>query len=135
MPGRFALFIQTTALAAEENMQERRRAAELNQSASSALAVFLRVAGIVSTVTGVPVAAITRRQRGGRPNRHRNNPTTAARLATIYLTVTVCNVRQASLARAIGRHRRRILFDLRHVEDARENPAIDKLFDRMEALL
>lgn len=108
---------------------------ELNSSVAGARAAFLRVATIVSTTTGVPMAEILQRQRSGRPNRRRDNPVSFARLAATYLTVTACNVRQGTLARMLERHRRRILFDVRYVEDAREDPATDTLFERMEAML
>ncbi|MER8380695.1 hypothetical protein [Mesorhizobium sp. M1399] len=108
---------------------------ELNRSVASARVAFLRVAAIVSSTTGVPVAEILERQRCGRPNRRRDSPVSFARLAATYLTVTACNIRQASLARMLGRHRRRILFDVRFIEDARERFDIDQLFERMEAML
>lgn len=115
--------------------QRRRSRIVLNHSVAHARASFLRVAGIVAQTTGVSVADIIHRQRNGRPCRRRHNVKTYARLFTVYLTVTGLNIRQGTLARAIERHRTRIFFDLRAVEDARDNPTVDQLLDRMEAML
>ncbi|QGU20742.1 hypothetical protein MCHK_09495 [Mesorhizobium huakuii 7653R] len=59
-----------------------------------------------------------------------------ARLATTYLTVTACNVRQGH----VGADDRApplpaSCSNVRFVEDAREDPATDKLLERMEAML
>lgn len=116
-------------------MRGRRQTMELRRNEAGARAAFLRVATIVASTTGVPVADMLQRQRDGRPNRSRDNPVSFARLAATYLTVTACNVRQGTLARMLGRHRRRILFDVRFIEDAREDPRVDTLFERMEAML
>lgn len=116
-------------------MRPRRRTLELNSCVARARVDFLRVAGVVSAATGVSVAEIVKRQGSGRPYRWRSDPVSFARLTTTYLTVTACNVRQGTLARTVARHRCRILFDIRFVEDAREDPATDKLLERMEAML
>lgn len=116
-------------------MRGRRRILELNRNVAGARADFLRVAAIVSAATGVSMADIIEQQLRGRPNRSRKHPKTFARLATAYLTVTYCNVRQGTLARMLGRHRRRILDDVRRVEDARDTPQVDAFLERLEAML
>jgi len=116
-------------------MRGRRRILELNYNVAGARASFLRVATVVSAATGVSMAAILEQQLAGRPNRGRKDPKTFARLATTYLTVTSCNVRQGTLARMLGRHRRRILDDVRRIEDARDDAKVDALLDRLEAML
>lgn len=108
---------------------------ELNRNVAGARAAFLRVAAIVSSTTGVSIADIIERQRTGRPSRRRGHPKSFARLAAVYLTVTACNVRQGTLARMLERPRVRILFDVRAIEDLRDDQGVDTLFERMEAML
>lgn len=116
-------------------MPGRRQIMELNRNVAGARAAFLRVASIVSTVTGVSIGDICEKQRACRPSRRRGHPKSFARLATVYLTVTACNVRQGTLARMLDRSRVRVLFDVRAIEDAREDPKVDTLFERLEAML
>jgi hypothetical protein len=113
----------------------RRRILELNRNTAGARAAFLHVATVVSEVTGVAFGDLVQPDRHGRPNRRLNSPIGIARHFTVYLTVVGCGVRQGSLARALGRHRRRVLESCRAIEELRDKPQIDALLDRMEAML
>lgn len=54
---------------------------------------------------------------------------------TFYLTVTVCNVPGAVVARAAGCTRQNVAKCLRHVEERRENPQFDRLVSGLEQTL
>lgn len=51
---------------------------------------------------------------------------------TFYLTVTMCNVPGAVVARAAGCSRQNVAKCLRHVEERREDPAFDKAMEQLE---
>lgn len=97
-----------------------------------ARAAYLRVARIVAEQTGIGFADIIQPARAGTCRRR---PLRFARQAAIYLTVTQCDVRQGTLARALRRPRVRIVMHCRSAEDARDDLAIDGLFARIEALI
>lgn len=107
----------------------------INTSVAQAHAAFMRCAAIVAQTTGVSMRDIVSPLRPGRPRRSSGSPQAFARRAAVYLTVAGLNVRQGTLARALGRHRRRILDDMTQIETMRDLPGIDSLFDRMEAML
>lgn len=51
---------------------------------------------------------------------------------TFYLTVTICNVPGAVVARAAGCTRQNVAKCLRHVEDRREDPVFDRAMADLE---
>lgn len=113
-------------------MRGRRHKFALNHATAGARGAYLRVAAIVADATGVPFGDIVKKTG---PGTMRRAPVRFARQATLYLTVTKLDVRMASLARAIGRPRVRILWACRAAEDSRDDRDIDQLFERIEAML
>lgn len=113
----------------------RGRRLELNYSAAKAHAAFLRAAEIVSAVTGVAIDEVIETERRGRPRRRRGHPKGFARRAAIYLAVCGTGCRAAALARALDRPRWRISDVVQTIELQRDQPAVDDLFARMEAML
>ena len=113
-------------------MQSRRHRRSSGAVTLSAKAAFLRVAAVVAAVTGVPYRDIV--EKAG-PGTMRRPNVRFARTAAIYLTVTVKNVRQMRLARALQRHRHRIVFACHAIEEARDQPSLDELLSRMEEML
>ena len=116
-------------------MRGRRRILELNRATAGARAAFLHAATVVSQATGVAFGDIVAADRVGRPPRRRNSPAGFARRLAIYLANTALDVRQGALARATGRSKRRVHLCCRQVEEARDNPNIDALIERVEAML
>lgn len=113
-------------------MRGRRKRLETRRDTAGARAAWLRAARVVSEVTGVPFGLVVA---PAGPGQMRRRTLRFARQAAIYLAVTGCNVRQADLARALGRPRVRILWACRAAESARDLAEIDLLFARMEAML
>jgi len=116
-------------------LRGRRHQLELNHNAAGARAAFLRVAGVVAQATGIAFGDIVIPDRPGRPNRRLRSPAGFARHLAIYLTVTGANVRQGPLGRVSGRPRRSVLRSCHMIEDMRDDPSIDELVTRLEAML
>ncbi|MEP1127429.1 MAG: hypothetical protein ABJG79_04040 [Nitratireductor sp.] len=108
--------------------QRRRQAA----GAARALAAFLRVAATLEAVTGVPAAVIAGPVRAGQGRRR---PVRFARQAALYLTVTVYDVPASVLARALERPRWRVSCACQRAELARDEPAVEALYTRIERML
>ncbi|MBT56214.1 MAG: hypothetical protein CMF72_22785 [Mameliella sp.] len=51
---------------------------------------------------------------------------------TYYLTVTICNVPGAVVARAAGCTRQNVAKSVAHVEERREDPAFDRVLSGIE---
>lgn len=113
-------------------MRERARTRELRRSAVAARGKFMAVAAIVAGVTGVPLREIAG---AAGPGTMRRPEQRFARQAALYLTVTALDVRMGALARALGRPRIRIRAAVQAAEDARDEAAIDALYERMERML
>lgn len=105
---------------------------ELRFSACGARGAYLRVAQLVAAVTDVPFGTIVAR---AGPGTMRRRDVRFARQATLYLTVTNCNVTMGALARALGRPRNRIRHAVQAAEDAREAAAVDAIYARLEEML
>lgn len=118
--------------AAHRPQREARQRKTRSAGAARALACFLAAADCVAAVTGVPAAAIRGKVRAGQGRERRLR---FARQAALYLTVTRFDVPAAVLARALDRPKWRVSSACQRAEEARDEPAIEALFNRMEAML
>jgi chromosomal replication initiation ATPase DnaA len=83
---------------------------------------------IVAHVYDVTLEELRGRQRGGRR-------AALARQVAMYLSHTALRISVADVARAFMRHRSTAHHALRHVEDLRDDPAMDRTLATLETML